>query len=47
MAQGQSSYIQPLKPETSGRQQQLGDHNIRVLNALQVLRKEIEAGESI
>ncbi|MBP2635029.1 MAG: hypothetical protein H6Q72_936 [Firmicutes bacterium] len=47
MAEGQSNYINPLKPATSHNQQQLGDHNTRVLNALQALREIIKSGAEI
>ena len=47
MAEGQSNYLNPLKPATSHRQNQLGDHNIRVLNALRVLREVISGGADI
>jgi hypothetical protein len=47
MAQGQSSYLNPLKPATSHQQRQLGDHNARVLNALHALREVIKTGKDI
>lgn len=44
MAQGQSNYINPLKPATTAKQGALGDYNARVLNALHALREVIKAG---
>lgn len=44
MAQGQRNYINPLKPATSQKQQMLGDHNTRVINALYELREIIKEG---
>lgn len=47
MVQGQSNYINPLKPATSERQQKLGDYNTRVLNAMRDLREIIKKGAEI
>lgn len=47
MVRGQTNYNNPLKPATSQRQQELGDHNTRVIDALHTLRETIKAGKDI
>ena len=47
MAQGQSNYINPLKPATSAKQGALGDYNAQVLHALHALREVIKTGQSL
>ena len=47
IAEGQKSYIHPLKLATQRWQHQLGEHNDRVIDALINLKTEIEKGADI
>ena len=47
MAEQQSNYVHPLKNATARRQQELGDHNARVIDALYTLREIIKSGGEI
>lgn len=42
MAKEQASYTHPLKNATAGKYQELGNHNIKVLDALQNLQTVIK-----
>ena len=42
MAQEQSGYVHPLKNATAKKYNEIGEHNIRVVNALQDLRDVIK-----
>ena len=43
IAEGQKRYNNPLRMATSGWQQELGEHNDKVLDAIIALKKELEA----
>ena len=47
IAEGQKRYNNPLRMATSGWQQELGEHNDKVLDAIIALKKELEAGAEI
>ena len=47
IAEGQKQYNNPLRMATSGWQQELGEHNDKVLDAIIALKKELEAGAKI
>ncbi len=47
VAEGQKKYNNPLRMATSGWQQELGEHNDRVLDALITLKNELEVGAKI
>ena len=47
IAEGQKRNNNPLRMATSGWQQELGEHNDKVLDAIIALKKELEAGAEI
>lgn len=47
IAKGQKRYNNPLRMATSRWQQELGEHNDKVLDAIIALKKELEAGAKI
>ena len=47
IAEGQKRSNNPLRMATSGWQQELGEHNDKVLDAIIALKKELEAGAEI
>lgn len=47
MAKEQSNYVHPLKNATAQKLHRLGDHNIRVINALYTLREIIKKGADV
>jgi len=47
MVREQSSYVHPLKNAAANRQQDLGNHNFKVLTALRTLQDVIKSGEGI
>ena len=47
IAEGQKNYNNPLRMATSGWQQELGEHNDNVLDAIIALKKELEVGTEI
>ena len=47
IAEGQKRYNNPLRMATSGWQQELGEHNDKVLDTIIALKKELEASAEI